>query len=139
MYLNSLPKNFFLIDGAYDLCRQLSESFELVIVTNGIESVQKERLARSGLEGFISFMIVSEECGYHKPDRRIFDHTLQRANALAHKTLMIGDRVETDVLGAHNAEIDSCWYNPHKLTSSVGCLPTYEIHQLEDLYKLLCT
>jgi len=138
-YLKALPEKVFLIDGAMELLSELHSKIPLVIVTNGIGHVQHLRLERSGLKPFIHSMIVSEECGFSKPDKRIFDHTFNHLKGQLNfnKALMIGDRLETDILGAMNAGIDSCWFNPNGDTNSSEVTPTFEIRKLHEILNLV--
>lgn len=135
-YLDLLSDYVYLLPDAKDILEILSKKYVIGLVTNGVEKVQKERFARSGLSDYVSFMVVSEECGYHKPDRRIFDYALKIKSMLSHETLMIGDKIEADVLGATNAGIDSCWYNPGKLKNHTST-PTFEIQSLRELTSLI--
>lgn len=141
-YLDTLPSQVFLIDGALELIQALHGKIPLVIVTNGIGVVQHKRLGNSGLKPFIELMVVSEECGYSKPDRRIFDYTFEQLNRVKtskrdSKVLMIGDKLETDILGANTVEIDSCWFNPDQTRNTTAIEPTYEIHSIYDVLKIL--
>lgn len=138
-YLKALPEKVFLIEGAMELLQTLHAKIPMVIVTNGIGHVQHLRLERSGLKPFIHSMIVSEECGFSKPDKRIFEHTFNLLNqTLAFKNaLMIGDRLETDILGATNAGIDSCWFNPNRDENTQDIKPTHEISRLSEILNLL--
>jgi FMN phosphatase YigB (HAD superfamily) len=107
------------------------------IVTNGFEKVQTRRLHGSVLAPHIHFMIVSEQCGFTKPDVRFFDHTMKTAGLFQKsRTLVIGDRLETDIAGAHAFGVDSCWFNPAQLSGHPTILPTYEIQQLSELYAI---
>lgn len=140
-YLDTLPTQVFLIDGALELLQSLHGKIPLIIVTNGIGHVQHKRLGNSGLKPFIELVVVSEECGFSKPDRRIFEHTfdLLKSNHRkeSSKVLMIGDKLETDILGAKNIDIDSCWFNPDRSNNTTGITPTYEIQTIKELLKLL--
>ncbi|RPJ75625.1 MAG: noncanonical pyrimidine nucleotidase, YjjG family, partial [Alphaproteobacteria bacterium] len=138
-YLNTLPDQVFLIKGTLDLLTNLHKKIPLVIVTNGIGHVQHKRLANSGIESFIDLVVVSEECGYSKPDKRIFHHTfdLLKTSPQASRILMIGDKLETDILGANGVGIDSCWFNPDNVENSSDISPTYEIEHLLDVLKIL--
>jgi 2-haloacid dehalogenase len=138
-YLDTLPSQVFLIDGALELLQTLHRKIPMIIVTNGIGTVQHKRLLNSGINPYIDLMIVSEECGYSKPDKRIFDYTLnqlQTTNSLK-KILMIGDKLETDILGANNTEIDSCWFNPLNLNNTTDISPKFEINSLLEVLKIL--
>jgi 2-haloacid dehalogenase len=138
-YLDTLPSQVFLIEGAVELLKTLHGKVPLVIVTNGIGVVQHKRLLNSGLKPYIELMVISEECGFSKPDRRIFDYTfdLLKRSLLSSRTLMIGDKLETDILGARNIEIDSCWFNPEKTSNTTSISPTYEIQNILELLRIL--
>lgn len=138
-YLETLPTQVFLIDGAVDLLNSLYQKIPLIIVTNGIGHVQHKRLGNSGLKSLIDLMVVSEECGYSKPDKRIFHHTfnLLQVNPEKHRLLMIGDKLETDILGANNVGIDSCWFNPDKFQNNTDIQPTFEVLSLQQILGLL--
>ncbi len=138
-YLNTLPDEVYLIDEALELLNTLYKKIPMVIVTNGIGYVQHKRFANTGLTNLIDLVVVSEECGHSKPDKRIFDHTfdLLKINPKSSRILMIGDKLETDILGANNIGIDSCWYNPDRLENKSTIDPTYEIQNLLDLLKIV--
>lgn len=138
-YLETLPTQVFLINGAVELLNSLHKKIPLTIVTNGIGHVQHKRLENSGLKSMIDLMVVSEECGYSKPDKRIFHHTfdLLKVSPDKHRLLMIGDKLETDILGARNVGIDSCWFNPDQTQNTTDIRPTYEIDDLSKLLSIL--
>lgn len=137
-YLNALPSHVFLIDGALDLLTTLKGKIPMVIVTNGIGHVQHQRFDNAGLAHFFTNIVVSEECGYSKPDERIFAYTLKQVamdkNA---KILMVGDKLETDILGAERFKIESCWFNPGHIENTTGIKPTYEISELKELLEII--
>jgi 2-haloacid dehalogenase len=137
-YLEQLPKNVVLIDGAVEVCRYLKQFGQLGIITNGIEIVQRERIKNSALSSFFDFIAVSEECGFAKPDIRFFDFACKKAHSFSKETtLIIGDRIEADILGASHFGIDSCWYNPERLDNTSSANPTFTIGSLLELEALL--
>ena len=52
------------------------------------------------------------------------------------KMLIIGDGLSTDIQGAINYNIDSCWFNPNELDSD-NINPTYNIKSITELLYLL--
>lgn len=137
-YLEQLPKNVVLIDGAVEICRHLKQFGQLGIITNGIEFVQRERIKNSALSSLFNFISVSEECGFAKPDIRFFEFACKKAQSFSkEKTLIIGDRIEADILGASRFGIDSCWYNPEGLDNTISVKPTFTISSLMELENLL--
>lgn len=138
-YLNTLPDQVFLIEGTLELLNSLHKKIPLIIVTNGIGVVQHKRLHNSGLKHLVDLVVVSEECGFSKPDKRIFHHTFEllKTSQESSKILMIGDKLETDILGANNVGIDSCWFNPDKSHNATNIVPTFEIQSIAEILGIL--
>jgi 2-haloacid dehalogenase len=143
LYLESLSETVVLIDGAKQVCETLCAIGEVGIITNGVESIQSRRIASSGLGEHISFVSTSEACGYAKPDSRFFDYASRMARAFAkHETVIVGDRLDADILGANRFGIDSCWFNPGRAANASEAVPTCEVDSLHGivpaLRKLAC-
>lgn len=137
-YLDALSQTVVLMDHAVELCEWLSAQGEIGVITNGYHHVQTRRIASSPIAGHISFIGVSDVCGYSKPDVRFFEHTTAMAKAFTKpSTIIVGDRLEADIQGAHNFGIDSCWFNPHGLAGAAHLKPTYEISHLSQLRAAL--
>lgn len=133
-YLDTLPETVVLIDHATEICEWLSKRGEIGIITNGIESVQTRRIANSPLAPYITFVSVSEACGFAKPDVRFFEHSTKMAKKFTKaNSLVVGDRHEADVQGAQNFGVDCCWYNPHRITKPEHLSPKYEITHLSEI------
>lgn len=136
-YLDALPETVVLVENAESLCRWLAARGEIGIVTNGIEAVQIQRIQNSPLAPFISFVSVSEACGFAKPDIRFFEHSMKMAKSFSRESaIVIGDRLEIDVLGAQNFGVASCWFNPSGLPNSSSIAPDFEIKGLLELKRI---
>ena len=137
-YLDLLPENVVLIEGALDVCEKLKKHGEIVIITNGIETTQKKRIENSPLKNFIDYLSVSEECGAAKPSPIFFDYTAKKLKYFKkNETIMIGDKLETDILGAHKFGIDSFWFNPENNLIKNEIQPTYSTNKLNNIYPML--
>lgn len=136
-YLNQLPKHVVLLDGAVEILSYLKQFGEVGVITNGIEFVQRERIQNSELKFLIDFIAVSEECGFAKPDSRFFEYTVKKAKKFTKdSTIVIGDRLDADILGANQFGLDSCWYNQHHVENKSAAKPTYVVHDLINLKTL---
>ncbi|UXR63504.1 YjjG family noncanonical pyrimidine nucleotidase [Bdellovibrio bacteriovorus] len=137
-YLETLPETVVLMDHAEEICQWLADRGEIGIITNGMHAVQMKRIENSKLAPYISFTSVSEECGYAKPDVRFFEHSAKMARKF-HKdsAVVIGDRMETDILGARNFGLRSCWFNPEKTQHNYSFQPDYEISHLSEIQNIL--
>ena len=137
-YLEFLSQNNYLLDGAEDIVKWSSEKFELAIVTNGLASVQNPRFKSSELRKYFKHIIISEEIGFAKPKKEIFDHTFELLNNPSKdNAIIIGDNITSDIKGGEDYGIDTCWFNPAKIIRNSGINPTYEISNLNELKKIL--
>jgi putative hydrolase of the HAD superfamily len=117
-YLDEIPKQTHLIDGAEELLRYLkNKGFTLHIITNGFKEVQYKKLETSGLEKYFTKVFISEDVKAPKPDRKIFEYAIKSANAPKNKSLMVGDDFGIDVKGALNFGIDAVFFNPGRKNS----------------------
>ena len=133
-YLETLPDTVVLMDHALEICDYLAPHGEIGIITNGIHHVQTQRINNSKIKPYISFVSVSDMCGHAKPDPRFFEFTSSMAkNFSKDKTIIIGDRFDADIVGAHQFGIDSCWFNPHNYKNSSEIKPTFEIKHLSEI------
>ncbi len=133
-YLSQLPLHIVPIEGADELCEGLKKFGELGILTNGLVETQNARIENTTFKKFIDFVAISDECGFAKPDKRFFEHALKKSKVdQKDQILMIGDRLEADILGAINFGVDSIWYNPKELTQTLEIKPTRTVSKLTDI------
>ena len=138
LYIESLADTVVLIDGAAQLCETLAGIGEVGIITNGAHHIQHRRIASSGLGQHLSFIATSEACGFAKPDSRFFEFTSKMARSFAHhETVIVGDRLDADILGANRFGIESCWFNPERLVNDSQAIPSCEAHSLHDIVASL--
>ncbi len=137
-YLEFLSQNNYLLEGAADIVKWSSEKFKLAIVTNGLASVQNPRFKNSELRECFKHIIISEEIGFAKPKREIFDYTFALFNnPNKDSVIIIGDNLTSDIKGGADYGIDTCWFNPLKNKNNSEIVPTYEISNLNELKKIL--
>lgn len=136
-YLRFLGKGVFLTEGAEELCKSLSH-LRLGIITNGFKEVQIPRVTHSPLCHSFEQIIISEETGYQKPQKEIFDYAFSKMNIVdKSKVLMVGDSLTSDVQGGNRYGIDTCWFNPGKKNNTTTIQPTYEIEKLIELLNIV--
>ncbi|MBQ7045545.1 MAG: YjjG family noncanonical pyrimidine nucleotidase [Clostridia bacterium] len=138
-YENNLSLEHIVFDGAFNLLEQLKADFDLYLVTNGAEHIQKRRLKESGVENYFLKLFISEQMGTQKPKKEYFDAVLSQINETdKSKVLIIGDSLTSDILGGINAGLDTCLFNPFgKPDSSDGIVPTYVVRNYDDIRKLV--
>ena len=127
-FTDLLPLKSAVFPFTHEVLDYLKPKYHLHLITNGFNDVQALKLASSNLTHYFEELITSEHSGHLKPDPRMFPHALARTGATAAESLMIGDNLECDVLGAYNAGIDQVYFNPDKrrhfntITHEISCL-----------------
>lgn len=111
-YLNEMPSQLKLVDGAQQVLDYLHGKYRMAIITNGFREVQIDKIEQSGMSKFFEKIFISEEIGAQKPNKLIFEHALKSMNAPKKSTLMIGDSWEADIVGAMKMNIDQIYYKP---------------------------
>lgn len=138
IYENALGGQHPFIEGAEDVLSKLSAKYELYAVTNGLYSVQSRRIKEAGLDRFFRGYFISEKLGYSKPDRRFFDAAFATLPGFNKDyAIVVGDSLRSDILGAKNAGVKSCLYNPRGKENKTDIIPDYEISALTELEGLL--
>lgn len=138
MYTSYLAEGSFIYDETEDLLKYLHKKYKIVIITNGLASVQNKRIKESIVKDYFDEVIISDEIKISKPNPKIFEYALNKINHLDKSSvLMIGDSLSSDIKGGFNAGIDTCWFNPSKGENTLGITPTYEISSLLELKNIL--
>jgi len=114
-YITYLSTFNHLIEGTLEILDHLNSNYHLHIITNGFKVVQHGKLKKSGINSYFNTVTNSEMVGVKKPNRKMFDYALSEAQANVTDSLMIGDNLEADVLGALNMGMDAVCFNYHKV------------------------
>jgi len=110
-YLSLMPEYNHLVDGAIETLDYLKgEGYHLHIITNGLSTVQNEKVKKSGLAPYFKKVFASEDINAPKPDKRIFRYALMNCNAKKSKSMVIGDTWETDIAGARQMGMDHVFF-----------------------------
>ncbi len=133
-YLDIAPLKTNLIPNTKSVLQYLSRKYSLHIITNGFTEVQMLKLEHSGILHFFEKVITSDNAGAQKPKAAIFEFALSSANAKKKESLMVGDDLEVDIIGAKNFGLDQVYFNPDKTPHKQKL--TYEISSLNDLKEI---
>lgn len=110
-YIDLLPDNNHLFDGAFEILDYLKDKYQLHIITNGFADVQDRKIKNSRLENYFISVTNSETAGVKKPNPIIFEHALRIAKANKSQSVMIGDSLDADVEGALNSGLEAIFFN----------------------------
>jgi HAD superfamily hydrolase (TIGR01549 family) len=90
----------------------LRDRYKLGLITNGPADLQREKIRALGVDELCHVTLVSEECGRSKPHPEIFALAMRALDVAPAESLMVGDRAEIDILGAHGIGMRAAWVCP---------------------------
>ena len=133
----NLGSSYFYMDGAEALLDEISEKYDLYLMSNGTAAVQDRRIAASGIAKHFKGIFISERIGYNKPSREFFDRCFAKIpDFKKEESIIVGDSLSSDIQGGINASILTCHYNSRG-EKKEGIIPDYTIKSLEELPALL--
>ena len=104
-------------------------------MTNGIDRVQRSRLAASGLTTFFDTIVTSQSCGFAKPDPRILHAALDAMDVRPREAVYVGDDPATDGAAARAAGVRFVWMSRGEPPR--GRRPARRVGSLRELARLL--
>ena len=136
LFLQLLPTRTILFPDTTEVLQYLKDKgYALHLITNGFEETQHNKLKHSGLDRFFEVVITSECSNSLKPQKEIFEYALNKTGAKVEESLMIGDTVEVDVIGALRVGMDAVHVNYNGAEQEAE--PTYTIYHLKELKDFL--
>lgn len=100
-----------------------------------------ERLEHWGLRKFFDVIAASAEIGYAKPNRTIFEKAFELARCCAEESVMVGDRLDNDIVPAKALGMKTVWVKnglaKYQSTAFGNGVADYQIHKLSELLLFL--
>jgi putative hydrolase of the HAD superfamily len=135
-FLEILPTKTALFPYTVEVLDYLAnKGYPMHLITNGFEATQLLKMKHAGIGQYFTHVVTSETAGSLKPYREIFDYAMVKAGTTAKESLMIGDALELDIVGAQTVGMDQVYFNP--LVPATGITPTYTIQCLSELKTIL--
>jgi putative hydrolase of the HAD superfamily len=135
VFLQLLPTRTILFPHTKELLQYLTnKGYQLHLITNGFEEVQHGKLKTCGIDSFFKAVVTSEGSNSLKPQKEIFEYALHKAGASVSESIMIGDALDIDVLGAMNVGMDQVHVNHTNQPQDIK--PTYTVRTLKELESI---
>lgn len=133
-YIKYLSSYNHLFPNTIEVLEYLRPRYRLHIITNGFQEIQDKKLRNAQIEKYFDQVINSEMAGVKKPNPRIFELALQNAGTRAERSLMVGDSLEADIMGARAVGFHTIHFNGHNEPAhDIGPM----IHDLSEIKSLL--
>jgi len=112
------------------------KGYKLSVVSNFDHApTARKLLGKFGIMDFFEHIVISEEVGWRKPHRKIFEFALLRLGENASDVIFIGDNPEADIMGSSDCGIDSIWVKRKEQFTRAE--PKFIIKDLQDLKELI--
>lgn len=131
-YIVKLATHNHLLPNAVEILDYLKPKYKLHIITNGFEEVQTRKLVNANIFDYFDQVINSEMAGVKKPNPEIFELALQKANVVATKSLMVGDNIEADILGAKAVGFHAMHFNAHNDPKHEHCIMIHDLGEIKN-------
>lgn len=136
VFVENLTTKVHLFPYTIEILKYLSsKNYILHIISNGFEKTQISKLRNTQILAYFSSIITSEKSNSLKPHIDIFNYALKTTNGNKENSIIIGDNLQADIIGAVNAGID-CIYINH-LDQQKSDIANYTIFHLKELENIL--
>ncbi len=115
--------------------------YRIAMIANGDSAGARNIIETTVLQDYFDAIIISEEVGIEKPYPEIFKTTLARLGIKAENAVMVGNRIDADIVGANRSGMKSVWFRWNTRYSdaihSSEEKPDFTINSLIELSALL--
>ncbi|MCM1286103.1 MAG: HAD family hydrolase [Acetobacter sp.] len=129
-----------LYEDTYDILKYLHKKYKIGIIANQLKG-SEERIKNWEIDCFIDAVFASAELRIAKPDVRIFKYALSETDASPQESVMIGDRIDNDILPAKSLGMKTVWikqgFGKYQEIISDSCNPDFVISNLNELKTIL--
>ena len=138
-YRQYLNQNYFVLDGAEDLLKNLvNQGYKLIAGTNGEQRTQELRLEHTGFGRYFDDVFISDAIGHAKPSTEFFDAIFgHRQDMDREESIMIGDGLASDIQGGNRYNLDTLWVNLHQQVNETPYQATYEVNELPTIMQIV--
>jgi HAD superfamily hydrolase (TIGR01662 family) len=143
MYAVSEEHWFLPVDTKPVLNQLISTGYRLGIICNAADYDNAHNLIdKARIRDYFEYISISAAEGIRKPSIEIFQRALDFFKVEPRKTVMVGDQLGTDILGAKNTGINSIWLTQwlvekDNLRTLMDIKPDAVINHLQELPALL--
>lgn len=138
LFVEERKKSPYVYEDTYAVLDELKGNYQLVLLTNGAPSLQNLKLKITPeIPAYFDHIIISGDFGKGKPDASIFEFVMEKAGITAEQGIMVGDNLNTDILGSSRVGMRNVWINRESKTPNPDNVPTFEVKSLTEFLNLV--
>ena len=125
------------MDGAGEMLEYLSGKYLICTASNGPYDQQIHRLQVADFYKYFKYNFISESVGASKPSEEFFSYCLTTLGLSAGEVMMIGDSPTSDMLGAYQSGIKTCYFDIKNKPLPEGVRVDHRVTKLFELRNIL--
>ncbi len=138
IFLKRFQKIEFYHDVIPNLKLLKKNGYKIALLSNTENFVKHHLEENLGAKYYFDYFAYSCDVGLLKPQKEFFIHVLEKFDVLPSEAIMIGDSLRSDIGGANNAKINSCWLNrDNKIVDFSKDVPDFTINSIDQVHKIL--
>lgn len=118
----------------------LSKKYKLGVIANQSLGT-KERLDNWNIGKYFDVVVASAEAGWAKPDLKIFNLALEQAGCKPNDAVMIGDRLDNDIVPAKQIGMKTVWvrqgFAKYQIICNESEQPDFIIDSISNILDIL--
>lgn len=129
-----------LKEGVVDTLKHLSTNYKIGLISNtGITpgKVIRKVMERYNILQYFQITVFSDEIGYNKPKRIIFQKTLEALECKPEKSIHVGDLLHTDIKGAKGYGMLSIWFNDMNQKRDLDIISDFEVKKMINIINII--
>jgi putative hydrolase of the HAD superfamily len=129
-----------LVEGVQQTLEYLGSKYKMgIICDTGLTPgrVLRQILTRQKILGFFAITVFSDENGYNKPHKTMFEKALANLHAEPSEVVHVGDLLNTDIAGAKAVGMKAVWLSAAGKVNLGPYKPDYEIKMLPQIIDIL--
>ena len=100
-----------VIEGVFEVVETMrKDGYRTAIIANANSADARNIIATCGLEDYFDVIVISEEVGIEKPGKQVFQVALDKLGVEAENAVMVGNRIDADIVGANRVGMKSVWF-----------------------------
>ncbi|MDI6916205.1 MAG: HAD-IA family hydrolase [Thermoplasmatales archaeon] len=118
-YLKMHRKHVRLYPGAVEVLSWVKKnSFHLGMISDIDSDYLYNQLKALNIKNIFDSITTSEEVGYRKPDKRIFNTALKKAECTGNESIYVGDKIDRDIAGGKNVGMKTIFFSDSHTNSA---------------------